>query len=117
MEARLSPLAHLAPAGFFVKKERSVDGEPPNARGAVQGIRDRASRGDPGLRRRRRAHLSGEDRQDAVPGAARGAGGFAEALKRDGGTGSPGPSLPDVGTRPTYAPVCALTHRSSRPPS
>src|SRR5439155_22378498 len=65
---------------FSCDKERSVDGKPPHARGAVQGTRDRPPRGHPRLRRRRCADLPGQDRQDAVPGPARGARCVAEAL-------------------------------------
>src|SRR5205823_5521794 len=50
------------------------------ARGAVQGTRDRPPGGHPRLRRRRCADLPGQDRQDAVPGPARGARCVAEAL-------------------------------------
>src|SRR5919197_4279601 len=64
----------------FSSTERSVYGEPPHARGAVEGTGDRPPGGHPRLRRGRRAHLPGQDRQDAVPGAARGARGASEAL-------------------------------------
>ena len=46
--------------------------EPSDARGAVEGGRDRARRGDQDLRRGARPDLPGQDRQDPVPGAARG---------------------------------------------
>src|SRR6266498_2713367 len=75
-------LARRAPTRkrAFSYTERSVNGEPPHARGAVQGTRDRPPGGHPCLRRGRRAHLSGQDRQDTVPGPARGARCVAEAL-------------------------------------
>src|SRR6185312_6017765 len=66
----------------FSYTERSVNGEPPHARGAVEGTGDRPPRGHPRLRRGRCADLPGQDRQDAVPGAAGGARGAPEALVR-----------------------------------
>src|SRR5205807_5128956 len=65
----------------FSYTERSVNGEPPHARGAVEGTGDRPPGGHPRLRRGRCAHLPGQDRQDAVPGAARSARRVAEALR------------------------------------
>src|SRR6266498_5943411 len=75
-------LARRAPTRkrAFSYTERSVNGEPPHARGAVEGTRDRPPGGHPRLRRGRCAHLPGQDRQDAVPGTARSARRVAEAL-------------------------------------
>src|SRR6266511_2756031 len=76
-------LARRAPTRkrAFSYTERSVNGEPPHARRVVEGTRDRPPGGHPRLRRGRRAHLPGQDRQDVVPGAARGAGCAPEALR------------------------------------
>src|ERR671937_910621 len=75
-------LARRAPSRrrAFSYTERRVNGEPPHARGAVEGTGDRPPGSHPRLCRRGRAHLPGQDRQDVVPGAARGARGAAEAL-------------------------------------
>src|SRR5690242_8605545 len=83
--SHLARLAHCA-GGLFRPTERSVNGEPPHARGAVEGTGDRPPGSHPRLRRGRGAHLPGQDRQDAVPGAARGARGAPKALS-DGSRG------------------------------
>src|SRR5919108_1349689 len=66
---------------FSWDKERT-HGEPPHARRALEGARDRPPGGHPRLRRRRRAHLPGQDRQDPLRGAARGARCAPEALDK-----------------------------------
>src|SRR4051794_16330184 len=53
-------------------EENTTDAEPPDARGALEGTRDRQAGRDPRLPAGRRAHLPGQDRQDALPGAAPG---------------------------------------------
>src|SRR5919202_6423994 len=63
---------------FSWDKEKT-NGEPPHARRALEGARDRPPGGHPRLRRGRRTHLPGQDRQDPFRRAARGAGGDAPA--------------------------------------
>ena len=70
---RSSPPARCARRAFSFHRRRSpTDGESPHARRTVEGARSRPAGGDPGLRRRGRADLPGQDRQVPLPGAAAG---------------------------------------------
>src|SRR3954447_15373220 len=69
--------ACLRAGGFFYGETtpgRSTSGEPPDAGRAVEGDEDRPRGDHQGLPAGRCPDLSGQDRQDAVPGAARGDG-------------------------------------------
>src|SRR5439155_2713006 len=52
-------------------RSKQPDAKPPDAGGAVQGARDRAAGSDPPLSRGGGPDLPGQDRQNALPGAAR----------------------------------------------
>src|SRR5438046_5253376 len=63
----------VARGGFFRSREGAHNyAESPHARRTVEGARSRQAGGDPGVRRRGRADLSGEDRQVPLPGTAAG---------------------------------------------
>src|SRR3954452_1774798 len=69
--------ACLRAGGFFYGETtpgRSTSGEPPDAGRAVEGDEDRPRGDHQGLPAGRCPDLPGQDRQDAVPGAARGIG-------------------------------------------